>query len=93
MTREKRLQASPSHGESAQNCSELQAPSFVFAEPIQNPKSKIQNRVTKLAIVTSHPIQYYAPWFRHLAAMGELDLKVFYLWDFGAVERIDVGFQ
>lgn len=47
----------------------------------------------QLAIVTSHPIQYYAPWFRHLSAAKEFDLKVFYLWDFGAVERIDVGFQ
>jgi glycosyltransferase involved in cell wall biosynthesis len=49
--------------------------------------------MTKLAIVTSHPIQYYAPWCRHLAAMGGLDLKVFYLWDFGAIESLDVGFQ
>ncbi len=47
----------------------------------------------KLAIVTSHPIQYNAPWFRHLAARGDLDLKVFYLWDFGIEKRYDPGFQ
>ena len=37
----------------------------------------------RLAIVASHPVQYYAPWFRHLAATNRLDLKVFYLWDGG----------
>jgi glycosyltransferase involved in cell wall biosynthesis len=47
----------------------------------------------KLAIITSHPIQYNAPWFRHLAARGDLDLEVFYLWDFGVEARMDPGFQ
>ncbi|MFO0760141.1 MAG: glycosyltransferase family 4 protein [Byssovorax sp.] len=46
----------------------------------------------KLAVVTSHPIQYNAPWFRHLAARGDLDLRVFYLWDFGVEKRFDPGF-
>lgn len=32
----------------------------------------------RLAIISTHPIQYYAPWFRHLASHG-VDLKVFYL--------------
>ncbi|MBA3848440.1 MAG: glycosyl transferase [Opitutus sp.] len=35
----------------------------------------------RLAIVTSHPTQYYAPWFRHLAAHLAADLRVHYLWD------------
>lgn len=47
----------------------------------------------KLAIVTSHPIQYYAPWFRYLAQENWLDIRVFYLWDFGVAEQIDPGFQ
>jgi glycosyltransferase involved in cell wall biosynthesis len=47
----------------------------------------------KLAIITSHPIQYNAPWFRHLAAQPGIDLKVFYLWDFGVKSHIDAGFQ
>lgn len=34
----------------------------------------------KLAIVTSHPIQYNAPWFRLLAAHAGIRLKVFYTW-------------
>lgn len=35
----------------------------------------------RLAIVTSHPIQYNAPWFRLLAASGKLAIKVFYTWE------------
>lgn len=35
----------------------------------------------KLAIVTSHPIQYNAPWFRLLAASGRVMVKVFYTWE------------
>jgi glycosyltransferase involved in cell wall biosynthesis len=43
-------------------------------------------------VVTTHPIQYYAPWFRHLASRDDLELRVFYLWDFGVTERRDPGF-
>jgi glycosyltransferase involved in cell wall biosynthesis len=47
----------------------------------------------KLAIITSHPIQYNAPWFRQVAAQPGVDLKVFYLWDFGVKSRVDPGFK
>jgi glycosyltransferase involved in cell wall biosynthesis len=47
---------------------------------------------SRLAIVVSHPIQYYSPWFRNLAGRAELDLKVFYLWDFGITEKRDPVF-
>jgi glycosyltransferase involved in cell wall biosynthesis len=47
----------------------------------------------KLAIITSHPIQYNAPWFCHLAGQSRWGIKVFYLWDFGVSDHIDVGFQ
>lgn len=47
----------------------------------------------KLAIVISHPIQYYSPWFSYLANTAGLAVKVFYLWDFGVSKQIDVGFQ
>ncbi len=47
----------------------------------------------KLAIITSHPIQYNAPWFRQVAAQPGIDLKVFYLWDFGVKSRVDPGFK
>lgn len=44
----------------------------------------------KIAIVTSHPIQYYAPLFK-LLAQG-IDLKVFYTWGKDSVEKYDPGF-
>lgn len=44
----------------------------------------------KLAVVATHPIQYNAPWFRHLSR--ELELRVFYLWDFGVTSQVDRGF-
>lgn len=47
----------------------------------------------RLAIISSHPIQYYAPWFRFLMGNANLEIKVFYLWDFGVKERKDPGFD
>ena len=49
--------------------------------------------VTKLAILTSHPIQYYAPVFAKLAAKDGIELHVFY-GDKGSVgsESFDEGF-
>ena len=47
----------------------------------------------KLAIITSHPIQYYAPWFSYINQNTDLDLKVFYLWNFGVAETIDSEFK
>jgi len=46
----------------------------------------------RLAIVVSHPIQYYSPWFRDLASQSDLRIKVFYLWDFGVTEKRDPTF-
>lgn len=34
----------------------------------------------RLAIVTSHPIQYNAPFFRLLQQRGNINIKVFYTW-------------
>ncbi|MBD2491096.1 glycosyltransferase family 4 protein [Aulosira sp. FACHB-615] len=47
----------------------------------------------KLSIITSHPIQYYAPWFRHLNNHSDVQIKVFYLWDFGVTKKLDAGFK
>lgn len=47
----------------------------------------------KLAIITTHPIQYNAPWFRLLAERKKVALKVFYTW--GQLEtesKYDPGF-
>jgi glycosyltransferase involved in cell wall biosynthesis len=38
----------------------------------------------RLAIVITHPIQYHAPLYKHLAADGRFELKVFFLSDRGA---------
>jgi glycosyltransferase involved in cell wall biosynthesis len=45
-----------------------------------------------LAIVVSHPTQYYSPWFQWLSAHTSLDVKVFFLWDFGVESRRDPEF-
>jgi glycosyltransferase involved in cell wall biosynthesis len=47
----------------------------------------------KLAIVCTHPIQYYAPVFRALARLPDLDLRVFYTWSQAAGDSLfDPGF-
>jgi glycosyltransferase involved in cell wall biosynthesis len=43
-------------------------------------------------VVLSHPTQYYSPWFRWLRSRTALELRVFYLWDFGVARRHDPGF-
>jgi glycosyltransferase involved in cell wall biosynthesis len=47
----------------------------------------------KLAIISTHPIQYYAPVFRALAGSTEIDLRVFYTWSQAATDGVfDSGF-
>jgi glycosyltransferase involved in cell wall biosynthesis len=46
----------------------------------------------RLAIVSSHPIQYHAPWFRALARQPEIDLHVYYCHRVVAKEQ-GVGFE
>jgi glycosyltransferase involved in cell wall biosynthesis len=48
--------------------------------------------VHRLAIVLSHPVQYYSPWFRWLRAHTALEFRVFYLWEFGVTTRRDPQF-
>ncbi|WP_233166017.1 glycosyltransferase family 4 protein [Pedobacter sp. ASV12] len=45
----------------------------------------------KLAIISTHPIQYYAPVFQLLAR--QLDLKVFYTWGEQSLHKYDKGFK
>lgn len=45
----------------------------------------------KLAIILTHPIQYYAPLFKLLTDRGNVDIKVFYTWERGS-ESFDKGF-
>jgi glycosyltransferase involved in cell wall biosynthesis len=50
------------------------------------------DRAPRLAIVLSHPVQYYSPWFRWLHQHTALEFKVFYLWEFGVRETRDPQF-
>ena len=47
---------------------------------------------TRLAILTTHPIQYQAPWFRALAARRDLDIKVFFCHEATPKEQAAAGF-
>jgi len=50
------------------------------------------NSSIKLAVLCSHPIQYFAPLYRNLAGQAEIDLTVFYCSKQGAEPRLDPGF-
>jgi glycosyltransferase involved in cell wall biosynthesis len=47
----------------------------------------------RLAVVLSHPTQYYSPWFRWLRAHTALEFRVFYLWEFGVTAQTDPHFR
>jgi len=47
----------------------------------------------KLAVITTHPIQYYAPVFKLLNQRKKIDIKVFYTLGEGAVNKLDHGFN
>lgn len=47
----------------------------------------------RLAIVLSHPTQYYSPWFRWLTRNTVCTLRVFYLWDSGVTAKRDPQFN
>lgn len=46
----------------------------------------------RLAIITTHPIQYNAPLFRLLTARNKIDVKVFYTWGQSKDEVYDARF-
>lgn len=50
-------------------------------------------RRARLAVVLSHPTQYYSPWFRWLQLHTPLGLRVFYLWKFGVETTRDPQFE
>ncbi|MCG7856212.1 glycosyltransferase family 4 protein [Flavihumibacter sediminis] len=52
------------------------------------------DKLKRLAIITSHPIQYNAPVFQLLRIRGKIKTKVFYTWGEQAIkERYDPGFD
>ncbi len=46
----------------------------------------------KLAILTTHPIQYHAAWFRALAKRSGVDLEILYCHEATSKEQADAGF-
>lgn len=46
----------------------------------------------RLAIITTHPIQYYAPLFKLLNDRQQIDIKVFYTWGENSVKKYDPAF-
>jgi glycosyltransferase involved in cell wall biosynthesis len=46
----------------------------------------------RLAVVATHPIQYYAPWFRWMTSHASFELRVFYLWNPATGSGYDPGF-
>jgi len=53
----------------------------------------MMNRKYKIAILNSHPIQYFAPLYRQLNSIGAIDLTVFYYSDIGLKSYYDEGFK
>ncbi len=47
----------------------------------------------KLAIILSHPTQYYSPWFQYMASQQHFNIKVFYLNDTHVRSVVDTGFK
>jgi glycosyltransferase involved in cell wall biosynthesis len=50
------------------------------------------NKLSKLAIVTTHPVQYNAPLFALLAQRQKIRIKVFYTWEQARGSVYDPGF-
>ena len=48
---------------------------------------------TRLAIVVSHPIQYYVPLYQKLAQRSDVAIKVFFTWHAGQAAVEDRGFK
>jgi len=46
----------------------------------------------RLAILSTHPIQYHAHWFRALAAHPDLDIEVFYGYQASPADQAQAGF-
>ncbi len=53
-----------------------------------------KQKLRKLAIITTHPIQYNAPLFKLLTEKNQISIKVFYTWGEDSIkQKFDPGFQ
>src|SRR5262249_44642650 len=48
--------------------------------------------MTRIAVLNSHPIQYFAPLYAYLNAASDLEVTAFYLYDFSIRGGRDAGF-
>src|SRR5438132_10711387 len=46
----------------------------------------------RIAVLTTHPIQYQAPWFRELSAHPQIELEVFFCHRATPKEQASAGF-
>jgi glycosyltransferase involved in cell wall biosynthesis len=53
---------------------------------------RLKRSKDRLAIVVSHPIQYYAPLYRRLARRDDVAIRVFFTWHAGGAAVEDRGF-
>jgi glycosyltransferase involved in cell wall biosynthesis len=67
-------------------------PASTFAEASADTCGRSSADRSRLAIVLSHPTQYYSPWFRWLRTHTPIEFRVFYLWDFGVTNQRDPEF-
>jgi glycosyltransferase involved in cell wall biosynthesis len=51
------------------------------------------SKMKKLAIITTHPIQYYAPVFKLLHQRQQVSIKIFYTWGEDVTVKYDPGFN
>lgn len=58
-----------------------------------DPDAAEPSKRLRLAIIVSHPIQYYAPLHRRLARRTDLIVKVFFTWHAGEKAIEDHGFR
>lgn len=56
-------------------------------------QGELDYKVKKLAILTTHPVQYYAPIFKLLHARNKIDIKVFYTLGRQDYAKFDPGFS
>lgn len=63
------------------------------APPLKRvPRQGRRSETQRLAVVLSHPVQYYSPWFQQIHRSGDVELRLFYLWNPDETKSVDRGF-
>ena len=60
---------------------------------MSKPQIAINHRVPRVAIVSTHPIQYHTPWFRALARRPDIDMTVLYCHKASPQDQAQAGFD